>query len=230
LGGIAIGLSHPGGWLLTLCFVFSAFKVLDWRSQIGLLALSYFGEMAASHYSAIGELLHPTPVGGSTEVIVTFSAYHAWPQLIHCASATLLGAVVSPFWCRREIAPLRNRLTPIFLSVVVGLQFIAADAYSTGAHNALVLGGVAYLGGMVWRVKGIVVVPPIIQMCCLLSYAAFGDDEYLAGSSMSEMIRLGATAFTFAFFGLLSNRYDRSHENSGGGARATMPVNARVLE
>jgi hypothetical protein len=191
-GGIYLGISLNYRWIVPICFVFSVTRILDWRLQIGLIA---------------GACIASTFVSPSNGIVVSIPAKLAF---LHYASATLLGTILSPFWLDRIIAPLKSRRSMMLLGVVGVLQFMAlGSGYELFFNYGVICAGVAYVAGLVWQVKGAIVAPLMIQLFFLLSSAAFSEHS---NAITSELISLGAIAFPFTYFGLLSSRMGNHRE------------------
>ena len=212
------GFSYAEPWLKALCFVLAATSAVKLRWLLLLLLVAYVGDTALDQFSAALQSPPPSPgpVGDDTVDIITPSAggplealenYHARAVMINGATAAVLGAVVAPYWSNQRVAPLA-RSASLLLGAVLVLQFVGLPAGSGSdfSFHALSLGGVAFVGGLVWGGRGTIAVPIIIQLCCLLSYAAFGAD---LRAILSEAARFGAIAFPFAYFGMLARRGKR---------------------
>jgi hypothetical protein len=211
---IGLGFSDTDGWLLVACFALCAFRIVDWRPVLGVLALAFLADLTAWR---IEPDLTPTlaAAGGidaSDHLALLrfgFDNAVAWTLVLNCASAALLGVVLSAFWCDREIAPLRTTRSIALLGVVLALQFIAVPASQEDYQdwNFLVLGGLGYTLGLIGRAKAVFAGPLLILTCAFLSVASFGEPTAWFSSYASNLPRIGPTVFVFCFFGVLSNRY-----------------------
>jgi hypothetical protein len=222
------GFSYAGSWLLALSFGLTATRAVSLRWLLTLLLIAYV--VVVIGHQLIELLPSPPPAPppppaprqsgeiSLESIIVTGSplvpstvlgGYRAWAALINGATAAILGAVIAPFWNERRIAALAHGSVPFLLGAVLVLQFVGhpAGAERNWSFYPLALGGVAFVGGLVWGGRGAAAAPLIIQVCCLLSYAAFGSD--LRGDIMSETARLGAISFPLAYFGMLARRATR---------------------
>jgi hypothetical protein len=147
--------------------------------------------------------------------------------VLDCVSGALLGTVLSSFWTQRNTAPLRNWRTPAALAAVLIIEFFGPLLFSHRffglSCSIVILGGVAFIAGLVWRGRGLIV-PLIIGLCLMVTWVAFDPDlspELVA----TDLIQVGAVTFTFAFFGMLSNRYDAAREKvapDAGGKSAVL--------
>src|SRR5215469_8269138 len=181
------------------CFVLTASRVVDWRLLCCfLVALFFCWTLWFDRPASPAELLGLR-----------------WTILISDGmSGALLGILFSVLRRDQGFRRLKSVWIPVVLAAVVFFQF-AGDGFREGGFlNYWYLGAAAFLTGLIWRGRGLVLGPLLIQLCCALSLssvAAFGEPPSFGRSVMAL---LGAITFSFAFFGLLSNRYDRLRERA----------------
>lgn len=216
-----LALSEMDRWLLAVCFALCAFRVVDWRTVLGLLAVAFLADLAAWRIEP--DLTPMLAAAGGIDPsdsfalrILGFDTATAWTSLVNCASAALLGVVLSPFWCDRQIAPLRTARSIVLLGVVLALQFVAVPAWQGEylSWDLLVLGGLAYTLGLIGRGQAVFAGPLLISTCAFLAVAAFGEPSAWFSSYASQLPRIGPIVFVFGFFGVLSNRYEHARASA----------------
>ena len=220
--GIEFGYSDAWVWLFVLCFAFPAWRILDWRLVIALLLALCVGEWIWSRLWDMSPEAAPVEGDATLDglaVTRSRSAFEIGREIISVfGSAALMGAAFAPFWQTQHVEPLRAWRTPVLMAAILVLKCVVIPAGGYG-FSGFIFGGIAYLAGLVWRTKALVVAPLAIQLCYLLSFVGHGEGD--ARMTGSELVRLGAITFPFAFFGVLSNRIQsRGH--------LAMPARAEV--
>ena len=203
------------GWadLGMLYLVLTASRVVDWRLLCCYLAALFLASTLPFHHS-----VSPASLFGTE-----WSTLISWSVLISQGmSGALLGVVFSVLWRDRG---LRSRI-PGFLTAVAAFQFFSA-AFSYGAFTYWYLAAAAFVAGFIWRGRGLVLGPLLIQMCGLLSLSSAAAVREGQVSGAYAMAWLGVIAFTFAFLGLLSNRFDRLRDAADLNAAEAPPDRPR---
>ncbi len=210
--------------MTVLAFALPAWGIVDWRIMIAILVVCFAGDWAVTWaIDTITAAFPAEPVvptssaslgdgGGLEEIVVRAVRRPPWlpqPGLVYGICATLLAVAITPFWRTRDPKSVISRDAGIFLLLVLVVFYVGSIVSSLGqnAISLMLLGGVAYVMGLVWRVRGIIAGPLIIQFCHLLSVAVFFPKYYMFGIAASDMFAIGLIAFPCAFFGYLSNRY-----------------------
>jgi hypothetical protein len=129
------------------------------------------------------------------------------PGVVASISAVLLGAALGPFWRSRGERGVAAGRAAAFLLALLALQAFALPV----SYEPLVTGGIAFLGGLVWRFRGLLALPAALG----LLYAArlLTTVEKLEPMDLILAVLLapiGFHAFVFAFFGLLASRFSLS--------------------
>ena len=205
------------GLVSVLAFLLVAFAILDWRLTVILLAVFFASEIAVSWLGeTFGALLSGEPgmsngaaEGANASGTVPLSyAYFEWRSFIQATAAVLLGAAMAPFWRDQNPVSLCTRRTRAFLFLALLVLCFGMPGYysSIGSTGLMLVGGAAYIMGIIWQMRGIVAGPLLIQMLYLLGLAVRCADHG-CGADAYELINIAFVAFVFAFFGLLSNRY-----------------------
>ena len=201
---LEFGLSRAEPLLLVLCFVLPAMGTVRWPSLIAILVFCYLTGTAVTSMSASGW----AAIAQEQEVINVFEIGFGdrnWSVLIDGVCLVVLGAIIAPFWQQWPIERLRTPSTTLGLALILALQFVGLATTGHSEFQAFVLGGTAFVAGLVWRVRGAVAAPILIQLCCFLSYTI--PNESFPEFATTDLINLGIVTFPFAFFGMLANRY-----------------------
>jgi hypothetical protein len=189
------------------CLVLTASRIVDWKRLCCMLITLFLGR--ALWYE------HPA----SPAALFGFG----WDILIKQGmSGALLGVVLLTLWRDRDLPlPKRWRIR-VFLAAVVSFQFVGALSY-----DFTVLGAAAFVIGFVWCGRGLVLGPLLIQLCGVvsLSVAALREEDSFGAFGLA---RLGAVAFGFGFFGLLSNRYGRLREKADSIPDSAIPERSKI--
>ncbi|HEX9852457.1 MAG TPA: hypothetical protein VGA68_05560 [Woeseiaceae bacterium] len=205
--------------LLAFAFVVTATGIADWRLTILFLTLFLASEwpvywLIDSIQAAIPAPPDTSLMGGDDraigEIVVAGSRIRPdlfWPGVINGVSIVLMAAGIAPFLQRWSLEYLNTRRTGIFLvlSLVVLLSGVPLVLYGIWSFGLFVIGGTAFVVGLRWGIKGIILAPLIIQLSCLLAVALLSSDPR-EGPGASDLVSIGLVAFPFAYFGLLSRR------------------------
>lgn len=206
--GFYFGLSLPNEWLILLSFLAAAGRWVDWRLLIGLLFAGFIAAMVSGSGAEDLAALAPIPLREDVDAGLMILS---WRSFIDSICAVLLGTVLSPLWLSWSVAPMRTWRTAVFLGAVLVLQYVVIPLYSpegSSRDNILILAGVAFVGALVWRGKGLLVFPLLLLLCPIVA-APLSSDEVGPGL-LDGLLRVGGLIFPFAFMGLLSNRYERA--------------------
>jgi hypothetical protein len=208
---LGFGISRADDWLFALCFACAAARLVSWPWLLVLLVAGYAGEVAVIHLDTMlhpaGESMAGVASGGVGDIVVTgthIADRRNILTLMICASAALLGAALSPFWRERLVAPLRSWQTLCLLGAALTLQLFAPTV-SFYVPAPGIVGGCAFVCGLAWRGRGVILAPLVIQLACVIAAVAVTDDP--RSTILSEEVRIGAIVFPFAFIGLLANRW-----------------------
>ena len=202
--GFDIGAAYSDHWLVVLSFVATSARLMDWRLLIGLLLGVFLGTTLIGNANE-GLQVVPLPFSDDPDAEV----FLTWYALIHSICAALLGVVFRPFLLNWEIAPIRLWRTAVFLGAVLTLHYAVVPFYSPPGYardHVLILGGVAFIGALVWRGKGLVALPLLILLGAVVAYPLVSDS--LNGDLLGRLLRVAGLIFPFAFLGLLANRYE----------------------
>jgi hypothetical protein len=213
---LRFGFSSAYALVPVAAFLLAAFAILDWRLVVASLVaffasevvVSWLGETLAvlSDKSAVAQGAAVTREALGARLLS--GAYVDWAGLKRAIAAVLLGVAIAPFWQHQNPASLRTRRTHLFLFLALVVLFFGMPNYfyRLGATSLMLVGGAAYVIGLNWQGRGIIAGPLLIQMLYLLSLIVRCTDQR-CGASAYELVNIGLIAFAFAFFGLLSNRY-----------------------
>jgi hypothetical protein len=196
---LCFGYTADAAWsiLSAGAFLIAAAALIDWRPLAGVLALLLALENLFS-------------------VATTGADYLPRLDLFSPISAVLLGAALGPFWRSRGACGLAPRRAAVFLLALLTLQALALPNW----YDALVTGGIAFLGGLVWRFRGLVALPAALGLLHAARLLTSGEALDAIAALTVQLGAVGFHAFVFAFFGLLSRRFASADEDAGGAARA----------
>ena len=200
---LRVSFGFDGGYALVfaLAFLLSAWRVVDWRLTVVFLLLFFASEPAVVW---AGEALEsffgggPEMAAGGGSALRQITVTSAEPRfdipgVVHAICAAFLGAALAPFWRQRVPEALRTRRTSLFLLMIPVVLFLALPATDgLGRVGLALLGGVAFATGLIWRVRGIIAGPVIIQILFVLFLVALRP-----GVSALELGSIGL--FTFPF-------------------------------
>ncbi|HSD67915.1 MAG TPA: hypothetical protein VLB07_00070 [Woeseiaceae bacterium] len=219
---LSFGFTDGLGVLLALAFVVTATGAVDWRLTLLFLVLFLASEgpvewLVDTIKAAIPE---PPAVPDSSgaagdefaleEIVVAGVSIRQsmfWSDLVNGASLVLLAAGIVPFMQQRVTDKLMSRRTAVFLALALMVLLVGMPlAHSgVGGFGYFIIGGIAFVVGLRWSIKGIVLAPLIIQLSYLLAIALVTTD-YRDGPGALDVVNIGLLAFPFAYFGMLSRR------------------------
>jgi hypothetical protein len=207
------------GILMVVCFVLSDRTTTSARHLPSVLTCALVGLVA----------IHYWPISDSAEVGTASSSsnngWHFIPitdnagvTMVNALCAVLLGRVLWPFLRTRDVAVVKGWRTVARLGVVLVLQFVGGPAatgrgFQADGGSLAILGGSAFVAGLVWQRRGLFT-PLVIQIMALLACLVAASEE--GQVQLVHLTALPAITFSFAFFGLLSNRYGSAHGAHGG--------------
>lgn len=220
---IHIGFATDFGILIALCFLLPVFGLLDWRLTMVLAvvffigidpALSWVVESGSASMQPpsepasvlIRDELEEVLVSASLRAPTVFGFHRLQPEVTCAICACLLAAAMAPYWHSKSADSLQPGRTGIFLLAIL-LVFFAGYPItwvSVGWLSGLVLGGVAFVTGLVWSIRGMIAITMFIQLLYLLKLFAIGPEDNWVPDL--RLVELGLLVFPFAFFGLLSRR------------------------
>lgn len=204
--------------LTAIAFLLTVTGTVDWRIVIaailGFFAIDSLVSWFAQAQDAASTLERVGPTLGET-------LWRETRYLADAVGAVLLAAALSPFWRTLEPDVLANRRTRGFLLaiLIVWLLGLAGGGHTVGGVGAMLLGGVAYVAGLLWRVRGLLAGPLILQICFLASLFFHGA-EGADGLTAYQITNIAIATFPFAFFGFLSNRYPPIPSTAGARSEA----------
>lgn len=203
----------PYGVALAICFSLTALDVLDWRiaSVTLLAAVVLYAGLSCLDVVLVSEVPIPGAAG-------------------NLLSAVLLGALVAVWWRRRGPNPMKGWPTPALLASILLLQLFAWHVYPDGygRHgDYLALGGVAFIGGLAWRGRGLVAMPLIVMTAMLLSNVLH-ESFAQGGGMLSALAHVGMFVFPYAFAGVLASGDYRYADLVGIRRRGSVRASASV--
>jgi hypothetical protein len=219
---VSFGFTDGIGVLLALAFVVTATGSVDWRLALLFLVLFLASEgpvdwLIETIKAAIPEPpVVPDSSGAAAdefalgEIVVTGTSIRKsmfWSDLVNSASLVLMAAGIAPFLQQRVADALMSRRTAVFLvlALVVLLFGMPLAHNGIGGYGYFIIGGIAFVVGLRWSIKGIILAPLIIQLSYLLAVALVTTD-YRDGPGALDVVNIGLVAFPFAYFGMLSRR------------------------
>ena len=223
------GYDNVIGVVIVLAFGLVATGAVDWR-VVTILLLLFFASDTLVYWlidivsaslpamptssgaaAATSEALEPVEIIFEGSRIPSGRLWFMPLDGIHALSSVLLATALAPFWQSRDPAAIRTSRSTLFLllALAVYLAGVAAGGMHVGGIGALIIGGIAFLFGMRWRFRGLVLGPLVIQLGFLVAASlSIGGHHDMP----SNMVTVGIVAYTFAYFGLLSNRYALTDE------------------
>ncbi len=226
----SFGYDNVTGVVIVLAFGLVATGAVDWR-VVTILLLLFFASDTLVYWlidvasaglpatptssgtaSTTSEALEPVEIIFEGSRIPSGRIWFMPPDGIHALSSVLLATALAPFWQSRDAAAIRTSRSTLFLflALAVYLAGVAAGGMRVGGTGALIIGGIAFLFGMRWRFRGLVLGPLIIQLGFLVAASLATRGHY---DTPSSLVTVGIVAYTFAYFGLLSNRYAPADES-----------------
>jgi len=118
-----------------------------------------------------------------------------------------MAAAFAPCVASRRIETLLQRRTVYFVVAALGVVLIGGSVFLYGLYTLgiFLIGVAAYLCGLKWKVRGLLLSPFILQFAYLL-VLPLNPDEYERLAGVLDNISVGLYSFAFAYFGFLSNR------------------------
>jgi len=217
---VGFGLANTWSWLTVACFAVAAFGLLDWRVLVTMLILLFTAEWVCTQIWTLTPVKFSITSGKEAGEIATAWDYTAKPRLSLLASsvsAVLFGSVIRPFWLRRKIGALEERPTLCLLATILSIQFIILPFLSKGqtvSSDVMLLGGLMFTAGLIWRRKAMVAAPLAIMLCYLIGLVVY-DERGLYYLSV-RMGDFGMLAFPFVFFGVLVGEHVRRPRTAEG--------------
>jgi hypothetical protein len=225
---IEFGFGASWALALVLAFFLTAFGVMNWKLVVPLVLVFYASDFMTYWFS---DMLSPGP---DMPLFPDDSAHDAEPDayqatfkdaflvrngpgMVLGTCAALLGHALRPFWLYRESSSLRTARTTLTLLWVLIIYFVGFRFFemNVSAPDLMVLGGLGYAMGLIWRIRGIVAAPAIMQLCLLLALTVIPSSDYHTSAVAFEAINVGLVVFPFAFVGFLSNRLESLPERPG---------------
>ena len=224
------GYHYVAGVVIVLAFGLVAAGAVDWRVVTILLLLFFASDtlvywlidlasagipatpMSGAAVSTTSETLEPVEIIVEGSRIPSGRIWFMPPDGIHALSSVLLATALAPFWQSRDPAAIKTSRSTLFLflALAVYLAGVAAGGVHVGGIGALIIGGIGFLFGMRWRFRGLVLGPLVIQLGFLVAASLSIRGHY---DTPSSLVTVGIVAYTFAYFGLLSNRYAPADES-----------------
>lgn len=204
------GIAYAPAWSFALCFALTAFGIADARRVcLALFLIFMLSVLCAWYWPLIGELrAYPQDLSlllverGWQGMARFFSAY----VVVDAVCAALLGAIFEPYLRSKAPDSLRAPFTAKRLGLIMAAQFVIGPFIADGSFYAdyLVLAGVAFVAGALWRERALLAVPALILVCYFAASVA-GNDGLRPGSVMSDLLSLGFVLFPFVLAGVLSH-------------------------
>ena len=231
---LSFGFTDGFGLLLAIAFAVTATGIADWRLTILFLALLLASEWPINWlFDAIQAAIpaEPTVPGSSSaieddflleEIVITASFsrhYLFWPRVVDGVTAVLMAIAIAPFLQQLNPDSLKTRRAGIFLSLALVTILISVPLvlHEISSFGFFVIGGVAFVAGLRWRIRGIILAPLIIQVA-YLPFIPFSIADYYDAPSALGLVNIGLVAFPFAYFGMLSNRLSPVSESQNDAA------------
>ena len=177
----------PRGLALALCLAAAVSGWLRVRALVAALLLAFVAAWAFAEHTA--------------QVVRMF---------IDPVSVVLLGSMMARWQIGGDAIPAASWRNLACLVAILALQFLGNQVllppYAAEADE-LVLGGVAFAGALIWRMRGLVAIPLMILLVSTLSFAT--DSTAPISEMASSLVRYGIIVFPYALAGLLASGYDR---------------------
>ncbi len=202
------GIAYAPSWSFALCFALTAFALVDTRRLcLAMVLIFMLSVLCAWYWPPLGELRsYPQnlPLLVANDGWQGITGFFNTQVVVDDVCAALLGAILAPYVRSPAPASLRARSTPWMLGLILALQFVITPFILDDSFYAdyLVLGGVAFVAGALWRDRALIAVPIFILVCHFVASAAINHD-LRAGYVMSDMFLLGFTVFPFVLAGVL---------------------------
>lgn len=213
-----VGFPYGDNIVPVIAFLLTVSGRVDWRLMLAFLVVFFFSNLVVTwigkSLEANFSIVHIIPETPAEFIASDYSYYVDIQGMTSSISAALLAVAIAPFWHRQDPASVRTTRTGIFLVLALFVLFFGwwlPELYY-GVHSGIgdvelmIVGGVAFIAGVIWQVRGIIAGPLIIQLFYLFALVVLcsGDNCH---ELAYEQVNIGMVAFPFAFFGYLSNRY-----------------------
>ena len=197
-------------------------RIVDWRLLIvgllAFLAIEWPYDWAVDAVDAFLESLKqeaieaPASGGDAIELIVVQGsriARFSWFRegAIYGTSLILMATALAPFAATRNIEDLFERRTIAFVLAALGIAIVGQTLflYGMSSFGVFLLGIAAFLCGLKWKVRGLLLSPVALQLAYVLMLTFLPDLNMLAKGAL-DVVTIGFYSFAFAYFGMLSNR------------------------
>jgi hypothetical protein len=220
---VRYGLASSLNLLTVACFAATAFGLLDWRALVAMLVIVFGAAWVGTHFWIPMPVRFLSSYGKEAGEIVAGWVHAGEPEiymLSSAVSAALFGRAIQPFWLRKEIVTLQQPQTLWLLTAVLSIEFIILPVASKGmfaSFHTLLLGGLAFMAGLIWRRRALVAAPLSILLCYMIGFVVYTQRGL--SLSFTEMGDFGIIAFPFVFFGVLLGEHLRKIPNTEGALR-----------
>lgn len=213
----------------------AALRIVDWRLLIvGLLAflslewpLFWIADSIESLLESLKQAEVDTSAQGTPaadaikQIVVSASriSRHVWfPEgAIYGISAILMATAFAPFVESRKSEALFERRTVVFVLAALVVVLIGGPLFLYGVNSfgMFLLGTAAYLCGLKWKLRGLLLSPFVLQLAYLSLLPLMITDEYELRERVLDVVDIGFYSFVFAYFGFLSNRLPAGPRKEG---------------
>lgn len=183
------------------------FFAAEWPYNWAVDAIDAFLESPEQHTATIPA----SGIDGLEQVQVSASNRYRGIWLrqlaIYGTSLILMATALASFAASRKLEDLLQRRTLVFVLAALGVAIVGRSLfiYSVSSLELFLLGIAAFLCGLKWQVRGLMLSPVVLLLTHFFALTLFPDLRMLLRGA-PDVVTIGFYAFAFAYFGMLSNR------------------------